>query len=158
MPTGAAAASQVELAPGATSDDKSTAGRSGSDLRGGGDSSGGGGCGRGGRGDSGKGGGSGDGNASSGGSGSGGGGGSGGVGGGVGVGGPGSSDFGGFDVGAGEGGSGDGDASNRSAAGVIFTGNWDQMTETQRRNWHKRRRKQMNKARTVSLGLSRPAR
>ena len=48
--------------------------------------------------------------------------------------GPGRSGFAGAHVGAGEGGSGDGDASSEGAAGVIFPGNWDQMTETQRRN------------------------
>jgi len=82
-----------------------------------------------------------DGNVSSGGSDRGGGGVGGGGGGG---GGPGRSGFAGAHVGAGEGGSGDGDASSEGAAGVIFPGNWDQMTETQRRNWHKRSRKKMS--------------
>ena len=82
----------------------------------------------------------------------------GGVGGaGGGGGGPGRSGFAGAHVGAGEGGRGGGDASSGSAAGVIFPGNWDQMTVAQRQNWHKNRRKRMNKARAASIDLSRLA-
>ena len=42
--------------------------------------------------------------------------------------------------------------------GARLPGNWDQMTETKRRNWYKNRRKRENKARVASLGLSRSAR
>ena len=51
--------------------------------------------------------------------------------------------------------------SNRGASGAhggaATPEDWEQMSGTQRRDWHRHRRKKMSKARAASVGLSRNA-
>ena len=71
---------------------------------------------------------------------------------------------GGDDGSGGDGGGGGGDVggSSRGASGAhggaATPEDWEQMSGTQRRDWHRHRRKKMSKARAVSVGLSRNAR
>ena len=63
--------------------------------------------------------------------------------------------------GAGGGGGGDVGGSSRGASGAhggaATPEDWEQMSGTQRRDWHRHRRKKMSKARAASVGLSRNA-